>query len=216
VLTPLLLSLKVSLFATVITVLLGLPAAYLVSRTRFNLNKLLDALFTLPLILPPTVLGYYLLVLIGRRSPLGYFLEHYCNTTLIFTWKAAVLASCVTSMPLFYQSAKGAFSAINQNYLNAAKTLGRSNFEIFIFITIPLAWKGIMAGVILAFTRALGDFGATLMVAGNIPGVTQTMSIAIYDAVVAGEVAKANQMVFVITMCGVLALILLNRLQKQF
>ena len=137
----------------------------------------------LPLVLPPTVLGYYLLQLLGRRSPLGYWLEQTSGITFVFHWSGAVVASAVAAFPLFLLPARGAFEAIDPALEDVARLLGRGEFSVFFAVTLPLAWRGLAAGIVLAFARALGDFGATLMVAGNIPGLTQTAALAIYDAV---------------------------------
>ncbi|HHU31807.1 MAG: molybdate ABC transporter permease subunit [Zhaonellaceae bacterium] len=214
--SPLYLSLKVACFATLLTILLAIPLGYFLARCNFWGKDLLDSLFTLPLVLPPTVLGYYLLVLIGRQSPLGAFLNEKLGIQLIFTWQAAVLAAFFSSYPLLLKSAKAAFATIDQNLENAARTLGRSEINIFFTVTIPLAWKGLTSGIILSFARALGDFGATLMVAGNIPGKTQTMPIAIYDAVIADNVGQANLLVIIITLVAIIAMFLLQLLERKY
>lgn len=208
---PLWLSLQVAVTATLLTIAIGLPLAWALARLRFPGRELVSIAVTLPLVLPPTVLGYYLLVAIGRQSPLGMLLENSFGVTLVFTWYAAVLASCIVSLPLLVRAAQAAFESINPDLENAARTLGRSELSIFLTITIPLAWRGILAGTVLAFARGLGEFGATLMVAGNIPGRTQTMPIAIYDAVQAGNLERANLMVLIITVVTVVALLLLSR-----
>jgi len=214
--SPLYLSLKVACFATLLTILLAIPLGYFLARCNFWGKDLLDSLFTLPLVLPPTVLGYYLLVLIGRQSPLGAFLNEKLGIQLIFTWQAAVLADFFSSYALLLKSAKAAFATIDQNLENAARTLGRSEINIFFTVTIPLAWKGLTSGIILSFARALGDFGATLMVAGNIPGKTQTMPIAIYDAVIADNVGQANLLVIIITLVAIIAMFLLQLLERKY
>ena len=208
---PLWLSLRVALSATLLTLALGLPLAWLLARVRFRGRDLLSAAVTLPIVLPPTVLGYYLLLALGRQGPLGHFLEANLGMTLVFTWYAAVVASTVVSMPLLVRAAQAAFEAIDPSLENAARTLGRSEREIFLTVTIPLAWRGILAGTVLAFARALGEFGATLMVAGNIPGSTQTMPIAIYDAVQAGNLDLANLLVLAITAATILAMLALGK-----
>lgn len=213
---PLLLSLKVSSLATLFIVLVGIPIALLLSRASFRGKNLVDSFFTLPLVLPPTVLGYYLLVAIGRQSPLGQFLENTFGINLVFTWQAAVIAAFFTAFPLLVRSAKAAFGGIDRNIENAARTLGRSELSIFFTITIPLAWKGLMAGVVLAFARALGDFGTTMMVAGNIPGRTQTMPIAIYDAVLSGNTGQANLLVLVMTVTAIVIIVVLNTIEQKY
>ena len=212
---PLWLSLQVAAAATLLDLAIGMPLAWLLSRTRFRGRDLLSAAITLPMVLPPTVLGYYLLLLLGRQGPIGSFLQSRLGVTLVFTWQAAVIASCVVSIPLMFRAAQAAFEGINPNLENAARTLGRSEKGIFLTITVPLAWRGILAGTALAFARALGEFGATLMVAGNIPGKTQTMPIAIYDAVQAGNQDMANFLVLIITLASVAALVGLNRAGRR-
>jgi molybdate transport system permease protein len=215
-LQPLFLSLKVSTFATFFSILLGIPLGLMLSRASFKGKKLIDSFFTLPLVLPPTVLGFYILVAIGRQSPLGRFLEIQFGINLVFTWQAAVIAAFFTSFPLLVRSAKAAFGAIDRNLENAARTLGRSELSIFFTITVPLAWKGLIAGVVLAFARALGDFGTTMMVAGNIQGKTQTMPIAIYDAVIAGNTGQANMLVLVMTLTAIIVMIILNTMEEKY
>lgn len=208
---PVILSLRVAVLATLLAALPGVPLAYGLARRRLPLPGLLSALTTLPLVLPPTVLGYYLLLLIGRQSPLGRLLEGW-GISLVFTWQAAVLAAAIVSFPLVVRSAQAAFEAVDPALEAAARTLGRSEAAIFFTVTVPLAWRGILAGAVLAFARAMGEFGATLMVAGNIPGRTQTLSVAIYDAVQAGQYSLANQLVLLISLVSVGVLALLARI----
>ena len=208
---PLWLSLRVAGAATLLALAAGLPLAWLLARVRFRGRELLSAVVTLPVVLPPTVLGYYLLLALGRQGPIGRFLEVNLGVTLVFTWYAAVVASAVVSMPLLVRAAQAAFEAVDPGLEAAARTLGRPEREIFVTVTIPLAWRGILAGTVLAFARALGEFGATLMVAGNIPGSTQTMPIAIYDAVQAGNLDLANLLVLTMTAATVLALLALGK-----
>ena len=212
---PLYLSVKVAGFATAITFVFGLALAWLLARTRFWGRSLLAAAITLPLVLPPTVLGYYLLILIGRQSAFGQLLQRGFGLSLVFTWQAAVLASAIVSLPLLVRGAQAAFEAIDPDLENAARTLGRSEPAVFLTVSVPLAWKGILAGTVLAFARALGEFGATLMVAGNIPGETQTMPIAIYDAVQAGNMGLANTLVVIVTVASVAALFSLEQVARQ-
>ena len=179
---PLILSLRVALIATAFVVVIGVALGWLLARRRFFGKELLDAAVTLPLVLPPTVLGYYLLVLLGRRSPVGQAIEAITGQPLVFTWKGAVVAAGVGALPLVVKTSRTAIAAVDTNLENAARTLGQSEWRVFWRITMPLASRGITAAAMLAFARALGDFGATLMVAGNIPGRTQTAAIAIFDA----------------------------------
>ena len=190
---PLGLSFRVAAVATLLNLAVGLPLALFLARARFRGRGLLSAAITLPLVLPPTVLGYYLLVIMGRQGPVGTFLEGTFGLTLVFTWYAAVVASAIVALPLLVRSAQAAFESIDPKLEDAARTLGRSELNLFLTVTIPLAWRGILAGTVLAFARALGEFGATLMVAGNMPGVTQTLPVAIYDAVQAGNMGMANR-----------------------
>ena len=183
--SPLLITLKTALTATLITFLGGIALAYSVMRMRRG-QGLMDALITLPLVLPPTVVGFFLLLLLGKRSAIGQFLLQF-DISLVFTWQAAVIAAVVVSLPLMYRTARGAFAQLDKNIIYAARTLGVSEWRIFWHILLPNARQGILAGLVLSFTRALGEFGATIMFAGNIPGRTQTMSTAIYAAVQAND-----------------------------
>lgn len=196
--------------ATIISFLIGTGLAWLLARRRFWGKEILAALVTIPLVLPPTVLGYYLLTTVGRQSPVGRFLADDLGMTLVFTWQAAVIASCIVSLPLMVRTAQASMEAIDPDLEKAARTLGRSDLSIFLTITVPLAWRGILAGTALAFARAIGEFGATLMVAGNIPGRTQTMAVAIYDAVQAGRLTLANTLVVILTAVTVSALAILG------
>ena len=189
--SPLWLSLKVAGWATVFSILLGLPFAYLLARGRFPGRGLLEGVSLLPLVLPPTVLGYALLVGLGQRSPIGQWLKH-IHHPLVFTWQGAALAACIASLPLFVTQARVAFAAIDADIVGAARMDGANFPSLFRHIFVPLARPGLIAGTTLAFARALGDFGATLMVAGDTPGQTQTMPLAIYDAVLAGDTHTAG------------------------
>ncbi|BAD39982.1 molybdate ABC transporter permease subunit [Symbiobacterium thermophilum] len=206
---PVVLSLRVAFLATLSAALAGVPLAYGLARRRLPAPRLLSALTTLPLVLPPTVVGYYLLLLIGRQGPLGRLLEG-MGIRLVFTWHAAVLAAAVVSFPLVVRSAQAAFESMDPALEAAARTLGRSELSIFFTVTAPLAWRGILAGAVLAFARAMGEFGATLMVAGNIPGRTQTLSVAIYDAVQSGQYGLANALVLLISLVSVGVLVVLT------
>ncbi len=206
---PVWISLKTASVSTVFTFFLGIAAARWIANYRGKARDLLDGLLTLPLVLPPTVLGFLLLLLFGRHGPLGKLLLK-LGTTVIFSWWATVIASTVVAFPLMYQTARGAFEQIEPNIENAARTLSASEWEVFWRVTVPLAWPGIMAGIILSFARSLGEFGATLMLAGNIPGKTQTIPLAIYFAVAAGNNAKALLWVMVILVISMLSIFLLN------
>lgn len=210
--TALALSLKVAGFATAITLVLGTATGFLLARLRFPGRDLLDSLLTLPMVLPPTVLGYYLLVLLGRRSTFGAWLHDSFGINLIFTWQGAVIAASIVAFPLVFKPARAAFEGVDGQLENAARVLGISELAIFFRVKLPLAWRGILAGVLLAFARALGEFGATLMVAGSIPGKTQTLSIAVYEAVQAGQDDVANTLVLITSLVCVTVLLIAGRL----
>jgi molybdate transport system permease protein len=206
-LVPLLLTLKVAAWATLLATVLGVAAGLLLARTRFAGRDVLDAVFLLPMVLPPTVLGYYLLVAFGRHSAFGSWLESTLGITLIFTWQGAVAAAAVVAFPLVFKGARTAFEGVDRNLEHAGRTLGYGEWTVFVRVTLPLAWRGIVAGAMLAFARAIGEFGATLMVAGNIPGRTQTMSIAIYEAVHAGDDALATKLVLIASVTCIVLLV---------
>jgi len=206
--SPLIITLQTAGAATVAAFFIGIGLAWLVARMR-RFQGLADAVITLPMVLPPTVVGFFLLVFLGRRSAAGQFLLHF-DINLVFTWKAAVIAAVVVSMPLMYRTARGAFEQLDPNIINAARTLGVSEWRIFWHIFIPNAKAGILAGLVLSFTRALGEFGATIMFAGNIPGVTQTMSTAVYAAVQANDYDLAGQWAMVIVGFSLFFVVLLN------
>ncbi len=206
------LTLKVAGFATAINAVLGVAVGWLLARRRFPGRELLDAVLTLPLVLPPTVLGYYLLVVIGRRGWLGGWLQNTFGIHLIFTWQGAVLAATVVAFPLVLKSARTAFELVDPQLERAARVLGMTEWQTFFRVTVPMAWPGILAGVLLVFARSLGEFGATLMVAGSIPGRTQTLSIAVYEAVQAGEDDVANFLVAVTSITCVAVLLASGRL----
>lgn len=206
------LSLKVAGWATALNIVLGISVGYFLARTRFFGRDLLDTLLTLPMVMPPTVLGYYLLVLVGRRSAFGSWLYDTFGINLIFTWQGAVIAATVVAFPLVFKPARAAFEAVDSELEQAARVLGVSEISVFFRITLPLAWRGILAGVLLAFARALGEFGATLMVAGSIPGKTQTLSIAVYEAVQAGKDDTANMLVVITSIVCVVVLLTASRL----
>jgi molybdate transport system permease protein len=212
---PLWLSLRVAALSTLLAFLSGLYFAWLLARRDFRGREIVDSLVTLPLVLPPTVLGYYLLILLGRASPLGQLWERLTGEPLVFTWKAAVAAALIHSAPLLIKSARAALESVNPDYERAARTLGASEWTVFWRVSLPLAWNSILAATALAFARSLGDFGITIMLAGNIPGRTQTLSVAIYDAVEAGDGATARVMVLVISALAILFLSLANKLGRN-
>ena len=206
------LSLQVAGWATALNLVLGIGVGYLLARTRFVGRDLLDTLLTLPMVMPPTVLGYYLLVLLGRNGWIGRWLQDSFGIHLIFTLQGAVIAATIVAFPLVFKPARAAFEAIDRQVEEAGRVLGISEIGIFLRITLPLAWRGILAGVLLAFARALGEFGATLMVAGSIPGKTQTLSIAVYEAVQAGQDDIANTLVLITSLVCVVVLLSAGRL----
>jgi molybdate transport system permease protein len=206
------LSLKVALWATAIDIVFGVAAGFALARYRFPGRELVDSILLLPMVLPPTVLGYYLLVVVGRRGWLGGWLERTFGIHLIFTWQGAVLAASVVAFPFVCKSARAAFENVDPQQEQAAKVLGLAAPAIFLRVTLPLAWRGILAGVLLAFARALGEFGATLMVAGSIPGKTQTLSIAVYEAVQAGQDDLANGLVLLTSVTCVVVLLIAGRI----
>ncbi len=207
----LLLSLKVASWATLINGVLGVAVGFLLARLRFAGRELLDALLTLPLVLPPTVLGYYLLVVIGKYGVLGAWLYEHFGISLIFTWQGAVLAATLVAFPLVLKSARAAFESVDPQLEKAARVLGLNEWAVFLRVSLPLAWRGILAGLLLTFARALGEFGATLMVAGSIPGRTQTLSVAVFEAVQAGQDATANMLVGITSLTCVAVLLAVGR-----
>lgn len=206
------LTLKVSGLATAINVVLAIGVGYALARWNFVGRDVADALLTLPMVMPPTVLGYYLLVLIGSQGPLGAWLLQHFGIRLIFTWQAAVIAAAIVSFPLVFKSARAAFETVDPQLEDAARLLGLGEMAVFFRVSLPLAWRGILAGLLLSFARAMGEFGATLMVAGSIPGKTQTLSIAVYEAVQAGQDATANFLVATTSIVCIAVLLAAGRL----
>lgn len=211
-LTPLWLTLKVALLATLLSGAAGIGLGWWMSRNRFAGQHVADAFLMLPMVLPPTVLGYYLIVLIGRNGVLGQYLDHWFGINLMFTWQGAVIAASVVSLPLIYKAARAAFEEVDGRFAHAARTLGAGEFEVFWRIALPLAIRGIAAGLMMAFARAMGEFGATLMIAGNLPGKTQTLSIAVYEAVQAGNDVQALWLTLVISLVCMTVLVISGRL----
>jgi molybdate transport system permease protein len=212
---PLWLSLRVAAISTALALTAGLWLAWMLANRTFRGKEILDAAITLPLVLPPTVLGYYLLVLLGRASPIGGFYEWAFGGPLVFTWQAAVVASLFHSTPLLVKSARAAFESVDRSYERAARNLGATELRLFWRVTLPLVRRSILAAAALAFARSLGDFGVTLMIAGNIPGRTQTVAVAIYDAVEAGNGATARILVLIISAVSLAILTLANRLTSN-
>ena len=207
--SPLVISMKTAFLATTITFVIGILVSYLMANYKGRCKGLIDGLFTLPLILPPTVVGFFLLLLLGKNGFIGQ-LSLKVNITIIFSWWATVISSIVVSFPMMYRTSRAAFEQIDINMIAAARTLGLSEWKIFYKIAIPLAWPGIIAGLVLSFARAVGEFGATLMIAGNIPGRTQTMPLAIFFAVEGGDIDKAMAWVMIITIISITMILILN------
>lgn len=206
--SPLIISIKAALLATLITFVLGIYSAYFTLRLK-KFKGLADGIFTLPLVLPPTVVGFLLLVLLGKNSLIGKLLATF-ELALVFSSSATVIASAVVAFPLMYRTTRGAFEQVDKNMIYVARTLGLSEHEIFLKIMVPNSFNSIIAGTILSFARALGEFGATIMIAGNIPGKTQTMAVAVYSAVQAGNRALAYKWVVIIVVISFVTMILLN------
>jgi molybdate transport system permease protein len=206
------LSIRVAALATLLNALLGIPLAYLLARRPFPGRTLVDLLVTLPLVLPPTVTGYYLIVLLGRRGWLGAPVYAWTGWSVAFTWYAAVVAATVMALPLLVRTARAAIESVDRELEKAAFTLGRSEWRTALEVTLPLAKNGIIAGLVLAFARALGEFGATLMLAGNIPGKTTTVPLAIYTAVQTGEMGEAVLLVVALTILSCVVLMVAGRL----
>jgi len=211
---PLRLSLLVVTIATLIIATLGLALGLLLAKGRFRGQELLASLFMLPLVLPPTVSGYYLIVLLGRHGLIGGVVYNLTGWTVAFTWQAAVIAATVLALPLMVLSSRAAIESVSPQYEIASYTLGKSRVVTFFLITLPLARRGILAGIVLSFTRALGEFGATFMLAGNIPGKTQTMPLAIYEAVISGDDKRAQLLAIILTGVSVAAVYFTNKISK--
>jgi molybdate transport system permease protein len=208
------LSLLVVSIATIVISVVGTALGFFLAKRTFRGKDLLDAVLTLPMVLPPTVTGYYLILLLGRRGLLGEPLYRWTGWTVTFTWIAAVIAATIIALPLMIKSARAAIETVDSEYEIASYIMGKSELETFFRITLPLAGRGILAGIVLSFARAFGEFGATLMLAGNIPGKTQTMPLAIYEAVVSGEDERAKWLALVLTGISITVVYLTNRLSR--
>ena len=212
---PIILSLKVAFAAVIIVTCFSIPIAALMAKREFMGKDVVESIITLPLVLPPSVIGFMLLYVFGKNGPLGKLFEQWFQTRIVFTLAGAVIAAAVVAFPLMYQAVKVAIKGVDQNLEKAARTLGASELRVFFTITLPLALNGIVAGLVLAFARSLGEFGATLMIAGNIPGKTQTMPIAIYFANEAGDTTQASILVVIMTVFSFLVIYGLNRWGKR-
>lgn len=215
IMAPILLSLKIAVISTFITLILGLILAYVFTKHEFLFKDGLEVILTLPMTLPPTIMGYILLLLFSRKGPIGKILYNAFDINVIFTWVAGCIAAVVVSLPLMYQSIKSSFLSTDPVYENVARTLGKSEFEIFTKVTIPLALPGIVSGIVLSFSRAIGEFGATLMVAGNIPGKTETIPLAIFYAVESNNRQKANLLMAIVIGFSFINIYLLNKWIKN-
>lgn len=215
IITPIMLSLKIAFISTFITLILGLILAYVFTKHEFLFKDGLEVILTLPMTLPPTIMGYILLLLFSRKGPIGRILYNVFDINVIFTWVAGCIAAVVVSLPLMYQSIKSSFLSTDPVYENVARTLGKSEFEIFTKVTIPLALPGIVSGIVLSFSRAIGEFGATLMVAGNIPGKTETIPLAIFYAVESNNRQKANLLMAIVIGFSFINIYLLNKWIKK-
>lgn len=214
ILTPVLISLKVAAAATIIVFVVGVGLAFLFNKYNFKGKSILETIILMPMCLPPTVVGYGMLLLMGKNGPLGKLTMGLFGQTVVFTWIGAALGAAIVALPLMYQSAKAGFAVVDKVYIEAARTLGASESYIFIHIIIPMAFENIISGTILAFTRAIGEFGATLMIAGNIPGKTQTIPIAIYFAMESGNKVQGNILVAIVVIFSFIIVYWLNRWTK--
>ncbi|WP_406660490.1 molybdate ABC transporter permease subunit [Methanolobus sp. ZRKC3] len=213
---PLIITLKIATLSTLVVAFAGITISYILARRDFRGKWLADVLVTLPLVLPPTVTGYLLVLLLGKNGVFGQPLFGLTGISLLFTWQAAVIAAFVVSLPLMVKTTTAAIEAVDRDLEYAAFTLGRSELETALFITLPLAKKGILAGLVLSFARAVGEFGATLMVAGNIPGKTNTMSISIYGAFQAGNNELANLLVVILVFMSLLSIAITAKLVNRW
>lgn len=210
-LSPLIISLRTATLSIIVTFFLGVAAAQLVYRLKSKTMKtILDGLFTLPLVLPPTVAGFFLLYIFGMRRPIGKFFIEYFAVKVAYSWGATVLAAVVISFPLMYRSARGAFEQVDPDVLSAGRTIGMSEWKIFWKVQLPIAWPGVISGAVLAFARGLGEFGATAMIAGNIKGKTRTLPLAVYSAVASGNMKEAGKYVAVLVCISFIVVICMN------
>jgi len=208
------LSLLVVSIATVLISVIGTGLGFVLAKRQFRAKELCDALLTLPMVLPPTVTGYYLILLLGRRGLLGRYLYALSGWTLAFTWEAAVVAAGVMALPIMVKSARAALESVDARYEMVSFSLGKGELETFFRVTLPLAFRGLMAGIVLSFARALGEFGATLMLAGNIPGKTQTMPLAIFEAFISGEDRQAQALALILPFTTIVTIYFTNILTR--
>ena len=209
------LSLLVVTVATFLVGVVGTGLGYILAKRQFRAKELFDAILTLPMVLPPTVTGYYLILLLGRRGWIGRYIYSLTGWSLAFTWQGAVVAAGVMALPIMVKSARAALESVDARYEMVSFSLGKGEFETFFRVTLPLARRGLVAGIVLSFARALGEFGATLMLAGNIPGKTQTMPLAIFEAFIAGEDRQAQVLALILTLASVATIYLTNILTRS-
>lgn len=212
---PVILSVKVAAIATIFAFILGVFFAYILTKKKVPGKSVWETILILPMVLPPSIVGYLLLKVFGKRGPIGAFLLDHFGVQIVFTWVACVIAACVVALPLMYQNAKAAFQSVDETYELAAHTLGSGEWKTFWTVLFPLARPGIISGIILTFARAIGEFGATLMLAGNIEGQTQTIPTAIYYAVATGKEEEANRLVMVMTLFSFFMIFGLNAWLKR-
>jgi molybdate transport system permease protein len=210
-LTPILLSLRIAMVSSILVFILGLVAAWYLAKKKFVGKTIVETIFMLPLVLPPTVVGFALLITLGRRGWIGHFFELIFKQPIIFTWWAAIIASVVVSFPLVYQTIKVGFLSVDRDLEDSSRSLGAKEWQVLRYITLPLAWPSLLSAYILGFARGLGEFGATLMIAGNIPGKTQTIPTAIYVAVDTGKTELALYWVLSIVVTSFIMLLIVNR-----
>lgn len=213
--TPIYLSLKIASVATVLVILSGLTLSWILARKHFFGKHLAEVMVNLPLVVPPTVLGYYLLLIFGRQGMVGYWLERLTGFRFVFHWTGGVLAAVIVSLPLFINVVRPALASFDPEVENAARVDGATDFQVFVKIILPLIQRSLIAGTALTFARSLGEFGTTLMLIGNIPGKTQTISLAIYQAVLAGDYGTANQLVLLMTGVAVAIMFVVGKLNFQ-
>jgi molybdate transport system permease protein len=209
------LSLLVVSVATFLIGIVGTSLGYVLAKRQFRAKELCDAILTLPMVLPPTVTGYYLILLLGRRGWIGRYIYSLTGWSLAFTWQGAVVAAGAMALPIMVKSARAALESVDARYEMVSFSLGKGEFETFFRVTLPLAMRGLMAGIVLSFARALGEFGATLMLAGNIPGKTQTMPLAIFEAFISGEDRQAQILALILTLASVASIYLTNTLTRS-
>ncbi len=212
---PLMISLKVATLATLLVTMLGIVIAFLLANAQFKGKGLLESVLLLPMILPPTVTGYYLVILLGRYGLLGGPIFRWTGWNIMFTWQAAVVAASVVALPIMVRTAQSAIESVDKEMIDSSTMLGHSRLETALRVTLPLAWQSILAGIVLAFTRAIGEFGATLMLAGNIPGRTDTMPLAIYGYATSGDWRNAHVLVVILTALSVAFLLVARQISRK-